>query len=169
VDASVNILEIDANHGYGPKRIPVERDSQIAKLLDDYVSAPQGERDDFRRGLNWRHAPVLGAFAERMASVAVREHSVQPLRQALLALALVGDRDDVREGIMILPLVYRSAELIGAEPAPLFAEAARMCDGAMMAKQIETFPARWPMDRQLSAFGYVESVDVDGFRYVLTW
>jgi hypothetical protein len=169
LDASTNILDIDANHGYGPQPIPVERDSQIAELLESYVSAPEGERDDFRGRLGERHVSVLWAFAERMASLAVREGSAQPLRQSLLALALAGDRHDVREGIMILPLVYRSAELLGVEPAPLFAEAARMSDGVEMTEAIETFPARGPADRRLSAFDFVESTDADGFRYAATW
>jgi hypothetical protein len=165
----IPILELDANHGYGLEPIPVERDSQIARLLDDYASAPQAESHDFRERLGVRHAPVLRAFAERMASLAVRECSLRPLRVALLALALGGAADDVREAILILPLVYRSAELIGADAAALFAEAAAMCDEAFAAQEIEAFPRRNRQDRSLAEFGYVESADPDGFRYQRTW
>lgn len=166
---ATDILEIDANRGYGRKRIPVERDFEINQLYDEFAAATQAERDDFCSRLGPSHAAVLRAFAERMASFAVREGSVEPLRRALFALAVGGAADDAREAIMILPLIHRSAELIEAEPQALFASAGRPCTSGEFADEIKDFPNRDPHDRSLDAFGYVESADTDGFLYVRTW
>jgi len=166
---STDILETNLNRAYGREPIPVERDFEINELLDALEAASPEERADFCGRLGATHAPVLRAYAERMASFAVRERSVEPLRRALSALALGGFADDEREAIMILPLVYRSAELIDADPASLFAGVADPCDCAAVREEIEAFPGRSPEDRLLAAFGYVEGTDVDGFLYVRTW
>jgi hypothetical protein len=166
---STSILETRANHGYGPKPIPVERDFQINEFLDAIMAATPPERARLTTSLDASHAPVLRAFAERMASFAVRQGSAEPLRRGLLALALGGAADDEREMIMVLPLIYRSAELIDADPDSLFAEASNTVGRNTASEAIQDFPARTFEDRSLAAFGFIEGHDVDGFRYLRTW
>jgi hypothetical protein len=166
---SPSILETKANHGYGPKPIPIERDFEINEFLDAVIAASPEERADLIASLDALHAPVLRAFAERMASFAVRQRSSEPLRRGLLALALGGAADDEREMIMVLPLIYRSAQLIDADPDSLFGETSQALGGGTASELIRDFPARSVEDRSLTAFGFTEGRDADGFRYVRTW
>lgn len=157
-------LRPERNPGYLAKRIPDPLDSEIASLVDTAREA--GGWADLRARVGQEHESLFRLFAERMASEAVRLGNVEPLEQALIALAAGGLERDSREAMLIVPLVYRSAELLGEDPARLFEEVAALLGGPT-ADTLRGFLQR--PDRSIGAMGYIESNDEDGFRYRRTW
>lgn len=164
MEDDLDVLELDRNHGYGPRPIPSDRDSEIETVVRRGLS-PEGY-GELRSGVRPEHQAVLRAYAERMASLAVRRQSAEPLGAALVALALGGLDDGSREALLILPLIYRSAELLGEDPAALFRQAAVRV-GETAAGELGRFLGR--DDRSIRSMGYVEGADEDGFRYRRTW
>jgi hypothetical protein len=152
---------------YGRQPIPTARDQQIAGFVRTIV-----RREDFEHavsGMGERQWMAFGTFAERMASLAVRRRSVRELRDGLLAVQLALARtDDQRDVLPVLSLLYRAAELIGADPEQEFARAAEI-GSAASAETLTGFTRRSEPDRRIGAMGYVEGKDADGFRFVPTW
>jgi hypothetical protein len=160
----LEVLELEHNRGYGPRPIPVDRDSEIDEVVRRGLTAAGYAQ--LRAAVAPGHHAVLRAWAERMASFAVRQASAEPLAPALVALALGGLDDGSREALAVLPLVYRSAELVGEDPAGLFQRAAAAV-GETAAAELRRFLTRG--DRSIRSMGYVEDTDEDGFRYRRTW
>jgi hypothetical protein len=103
------------------------------------------------------------------ASLAVRETSLKALREGLsaeqLALAVVGD---YRDSLPVLSLLFRSAEILGAEPAVEFAAAAALASPPDNRSLLD-FLGRDEQDRSLASMGYIERHDDEGFRFERTW
>jgi hypothetical protein len=153
----VSVLDPKANEGYIDWPLPSSRDDEIARLIDKLVGSA-GE------GLSPQHGQVLMAFAERMASLARRIRLPQAIRTGLLSVVLAAPLIDRHEGMLVLPLLWRSAEVLGLDPAEEFRSASSYDGGELL-----EFLRRDPSDRTIEAMGYVEVETKDGFRYVRTW
>ncbi len=165
-ETDLEILDPRGNEGYGTDRLPNRRDLEIAGLITRVHGV-----SEFRavsHELSKDHATVLSAFAERMASLAVRERSASflwdCLRAEQLALRIAGDS---RDTLPVLSLAYRAAQLLGLDPEVEFAEAAY---GPESPVEFTTFCSRDADDRSLSSMGYIEDDDPDlGFRFSRVW
>lgn len=160
-------LDVRSNAGYLDRPLPSPRDDEITALLDRARHDGQLVRlvELARPGQD----AVLGAFAERMASLAVRTGDPAMVRHGLLsaAIAIVAPDVDVREVLLILPLLWHSAARLELDPATEFQATAEEFPPA--ATQLRQFVARKPQDRRIEVMGYVESADDGGFRYARTW
>src|SRR5436309_15405792 len=82
----LSLLEPSNNAGYGRLRLPSSRDEEIGSFVrrlwdpEVFLSAT--------RSLDPRHGAVLAAYAERMASLAVRTGSRDVLHGRLLGVQL---------------------------------------------------------------------------------
>lgn len=155
------------NEGYGPTRVPSKRDEEISAVVRQIDGPDAFVRT--RDALDEGHGRVLSAFAERMASLAVRTGSRRTLRDGLmaaqLALAVVGD---ARDSLPALSLLFRAGELIGLKPKVEFADVAALApppDNQPLLK----FRKRNKRDRSITAMAYIEDRDDDGFRFKRTW
>jgi hypothetical protein len=152
---------------YGRQPLPAARDQEIAGLVRTIAG-----REDFERavsGSGERQWMAYAVFAERMASLSVRRRSARELRDGLVAVQLALARtDDQRDVLPVLSLLYRAAELIGADPEQEFIRAARV-GSAATAEILAGFTRRSGADQRIGAMGYVEGEDADGFRFVRTW
>lgn len=151
-------LRLENNHGYGTWPLPCPRDGEIADLLPSLLGGAAGLRDG--------GAQVLLAFAERMASLARVERSVDRLRRGLDAAGLAISAPDAREALLVLPLLWRTAAVLGLDPTAEFVTAATRAGGA---GALVDFAGREPGDQAIEAMGYVEAEDERGFRYRRTW
>lgn len=161
----VPILDPSLNAGYLDNPLPTGRDADIIQLLKTTVS--DRSLEELAGDLSHRNVPVLVVFAERMASLAVRAHQVAALRAGLMAVSLCFSIGAGREAQMVLPLLWRSAELLGVDPMAEFSKARR--PGEAGGEILRQFSRRQPEDRAIKAMGYVEASDEDGFRYRRTW
>ena len=147
------------NEGYGSWPLPCERDHEIGAVVR-MLTASNVE------GVGDRHGDVLRAFAERMATLARREMSREHLRVGLSAAGLACGLDDDREVLLILPLLWRSAKVMGLDANAEFRAVATGSDGR---KVLGDFASRRAKDKTLEVMGYVEVEDESGFRYERTW
>jgi hypothetical protein len=168
MDASaLSVLDPANNEGYGSARLPCGRDDEIAKLVRQIQGLE--DFDDAKRALSEEHGTVLSAFAERMASLAVRATSLKALREGLsaeqLALAVVGD---YRDSLPVLSLLFRATEILGEEPTVEFVAAAVLANPPDNRPLLD-FLMRDDEDRSLVSMGYIEDHDGEGFRFKRTW
>jgi len=105
---------------------------------------------------------IFSVFAERMASLAVREKNIEQVKKSLFALVISSYKEDYREVLMILSLIYNAIVKIGVIPLEIFNEIASIIE---MPEYIKKFPNRDEKDRIIEVMGYEESEDKDGFLY----
>jgi hypothetical protein len=163
LDAAIRAHEYD---GYGPRPIPHPLDEPVGALLRAVRSAGPTSAEVLgcmTRGL----ANVLLGYAERAAALAVRRASVEVLELDVFALGLA-EPGDLREKLLVMPLPWRSAELLGHDPRSTFERVAAELPNAHRGDLL-TFSQRRPADQTLSAMGYSEGADQDGFRYHRDW
>jgi len=142
--------------------LPCAKDNEIAGMIETLVSEPNALTNDLQ-------AEVLSVFAERMAVLAVRQHSRDFIMKGLLASALaLSVHRDFRDIISALALLYRAAELIGEHPRELFRSAARRLPPEI-ADWLVSFAGRNRKDRSPEAFGFVEKYGADGFQFERNW
>ncbi|ONI74202.1 hypothetical protein BWI15_12690 [Kribbella sp. ALI-6-A] len=165
-DKRFDILRPDRNVAYGPQDLPSARDGQIRDLLVRAVGEMSFE--ELKALMPLGADGVLGSFAERAASIAVRHQDVRELRAGLLAAAAALDlTDDPREILPRLSLLHRAAEMIGNDPAVEFRQADQVLKGK--APELVKFLERSPFDRSIQAMAYEEGNDKHGFRFLRTW
>ena len=130
LDASLEALLEVNNRGYVDAAIPSARDLQITAYLEGIERGGAAVAERAARLLGPPYTGTLVAYAERMASLAVRTQGDRPARLGALALALAwGRAPDVRVLIPVLGLLHDGIRRAGGEPARTFREVADLCPG----------------------------------------
>lgn len=153
---------------YSFRSIPCEIDKMAGDFVRTFMQASPLERSRISASVPPREGAFLTCFAERMATLGVREQSRQRLLEGLVALVIEGYKEDFRDNIINVAPLYDAALKINVDPQALFNEAAAYLSNAP-AQDIIEFPQREPYERSLAAMGYKESSDADGFKYERTW
>ena len=162
----VHALEQAENVVYGRESLPSARDRQIRDALLSAIMSSTFE--ELERILPEGSDRTLRVFVERAASIAVRDRDQRELDAGLLAAALaLTIAGDLRDVLVVLPLLYRAAEKIGRDPALEF-EAAYKRFGEH-AVGLLNFAKRRPEAKRIQAMGYKEGEDDSGFRFIRTW
>jgi hypothetical protein len=154
--------------GWGVSRIPNEIDDEITDVIKGYLELDDGGKRKIRESVERDQKFVFLAFAERMASLAIRLRSQEPLTMAMMAMFLQIGTGDVREDIVVLTVIHAAAQKLGIDPRSVFLESARRF-GFDDTFGLEAFLKRSDEDKSLASMGYVEGTDEDGFRFVRTW
>lgn len=159
----LRVFDPDGHEGYGNWPLPSSADDEVENALAALTP------DDARR-LSADEADVLVTFAERMAILARRSGDPERLRAGLAAAsaASTAEEEDEREVILILSLLWRSAEVLGLDAESEFLAAAERFDRSR-AWPLTEFPERSPRDRPIEVMGYSELDDEFGFRYERNW
>lgn len=156
----LDVLEPAQNEGYGGRKLPCTRDEEIAHVVEALSRGRATDED-----LGPPHAHVLGVFAERMATLARRQGSPSDLKLGLEALALAERLGDSREALLVMPLLWKTAEVLALNPTSEFVQVAERHG----VKELRAFVERRPEDRSVESMGYVETYDESGFIYDRTW
>jgi hypothetical protein len=156
-------LDLPRSEGYYERPIPCAADSRIGRAVKAFTAAPPLWQAAFRESIDFGRADLLCAWSERMAALAVRLESPQPLVLGLVALSLADESGD-GEAQLVAPLHRRSAEKLDADPERVFDEAAGLVDlpGGRWLREARD------SDDQVEDTGYVEDGDGDDFRYLRT-
>jgi hypothetical protein len=159
----LEVLDPDKHPGFGRMPIPSKWDEQITWLIDR-VATPEN-RQAFRTIFNARHETPLTCYAERMAALAVRTVSELPIQRGLIAAGIAATiTTDIREVILICPLLWHSMDLLGIDPQEeLAAINDRIDDEAR--EFLAAFASRTPENRTIESMHYSVQPDEDGFRY----
>src|SRR3954453_10853223 len=126
-------LDLPPGDHYYRARIPCREDEQVARVVRAFSEASPGRQAVFREAIDGMRAGLLLVFSERVAALAVRLESSEPLVQGLIAASLAQEGDP-REALAVPALHRRSAELLGLDGGRVFDEGAR---------RAAFFPARW--------------------------
>jgi hypothetical protein len=152
-------------NGHRLHRIPHPLDDVVAGVVGAYRDGLPAERQAILAEMTAKPAAVLCASAERSAAIAVRTGSVEPLRQALVAVGMAIEAlDDVRDHLYPCAAIDHSAARLGTSFAPLVDSVAAELPPAALAK-LRAFDGREMRDRSLQAFGLRTEGDGDDFRY----
>lgn len=154
--------------GYGPSVFPNPLDDEIATFVVSLrAGGPPVVADAIARSTEHgrRH---LRAYAERMATLAVRTGDRDVLLNAVIANVVGGLSTNERESLMVMAPIDDAAARIGVDLAGLFEDAAT-CVGHPGTLSLVTWLSRTPENRSLAAMSFVAEEGVDGFRYVLRW
>ncbi|HVW24903.1 MAG TPA: hypothetical protein VHC69_06005 [Polyangiaceae bacterium] len=154
--------------GYGPREIPCELDETVAALVDAFVATDVVARRRIIAAGDDMLSRILLVFAERMASLSMREVSTGPLFRGLVAAIADGWVLDVRENVSALSLLHDACVRLGRNPDEEF-DRVRAYASAKVAEGLTRFLARKPEDKAIKAMGYRAGADADGFRYERTW
>ena len=155
-------LELPGGGGYYRSRIPCAgglRDRPRDPRL--HASPRRASRPRSAPASTARAPALLQVWSERIAALAVRLDSPQPLVLGLVGLSLA-QADDEHEALLVAPLHRRSAEKLGVDAGRIFDEAAgphRPRRRALAGRACAT-PTTSPRTP-----GYVEDDDGEGFRY----
>ncbi len=151
---------------YHQQAIPSAIDEEIGDVLVRLSSCDEDELASVADGIAGERGRVLSLFAERMASLAVRKNSPDPIGKGLAALLIVARSEDVREILLVLSLLHDAAMKVRGSAKALFAEAASKFGQAEL---LDSFLLRSDAAKRIEAMGYKESDTGDGFLYVRTW
>ena len=165
---SADWLKFENNLGYGTLAIPQPRDTDITKLLQDWVKLDKSVRKKAAQKILEEQRFTLLAYSERMASLAVRERNQDMITFGLLALGIDGWRGDWRDNAVIISLHYDAAQRLNINPKEIFEKVAALLP-EKPAAALRSFLHRSVDDRTLEAMGYSAGSDADGFRYKRTW
>jgi hypothetical protein len=156
-------------HGEGSLIDPVKNslDSVLAELCQRYAKSDTRARASMRGSIKKEEIYTLLRFSGRASVFAIREHSVQWVRNGLSAIAMIeGSRTDFRDILMALSLPYHSANRIGQSGDRLLLDAAALSD-ANMSKLIVGFVKRAPLEKELRAsWGHDEVETKHGIGFI---
>ena len=153
-------LDMPPGESYYRSRIPCPDDERIARAVRAFSEASPGRQAVFREAMDGMRSGLLLVFSERVAALAVRLQSGEPIVQGLVAASLAQEGDP-REALAVPALFRRSAEKLGLDTGRLFDEAAGRTDLS---------GGRWLRDVRDAEdapedVGYEEADDGEGFRY----
>jgi hypothetical protein len=157
-----NALETE----YYSHPIPSEMDENLSEVIGGYLSLDNETFESIVSGIEGDNARVLGLYAERMASLAVRQHSAAPIRNGLIALIIYSRTQDSRDVMLILSLLHDASIKVAGDANEIFHEISSLVCGE---KLLNNFLARSDEDKSIKAMGYEESCNEDGFLYMRTW
>ena len=111
---------------------------------------------------------MLGAYAERMASAAVRTRDPSLLNRALVALVVAGLDENDRDCLMTMAPIDDSAQRLGVDLDDLFERVSKTV-GHQGTVSLVSWLTRKPEHRSLASMRFAAAEDSDGFRYRLEW
>ena len=109
---------------------------------------------------------ALGRYGTRAVTLALRESSLDRLREGLLATAVtqLADPEDSRDFMVGLALPYVAVRDLDQDPSSVLGSVAGRLDGTAGAEALRTFAAR--QDVTLAAFGWDAVETVSGLDFI---
>ncbi len=150
--------------GYGLAPFPDPRDAEINFYVAGVRSVGADEVQVALAEVSERGRQVLVAYAERSATIAVRNEVPDRLVRALVALVIGGLANNALEALMRAALVEDAARRLGAEAVDVFTAAADLV-GEPGAFALKLWLARRPEDRTPEVMGFAVAGQGLTFRY----
>jgi hypothetical protein len=155
-------------NGYGPSELPNKRDDVVGEFVNALVSGGASAVAEVLPRVTDKARQVLRAYAERMASLAVRRRDNATLLKAVVALVVGGLDENRVESLMVMAPIEDSAARIGVELPRLLEDASKIV-GHPATVNLMLWLTRNDEDRSLASMGFVATENTDGFRYKLDW
>ncbi|MDG4857027.1 hypothetical protein P8605_02435 [Streptomyces sp. T-3] len=153
-------------NGYLRTALPSELDTIVDSVVNEYRLAQPPARERTLNELGERSAGVLTVYGERMAAIAVRMESPEPLKRGLIGVGMgVGVLMEPYDTLISLAAINHSAQLLGTSLAGLTADLAQALPPAARSV-FEDFAARSDRDKSLHAMRLGTTGSGPTFRYV---
>jgi hypothetical protein len=130
----------------------------VVPLIEAFAAGTPGDRARECSKLNPDALYILRTFAFAMPMLAVRRESPTLITQGLKALAILAETDDFRDLTFYLATLHHSAIKLGLDARQVFGDAACLVSAARLREEMRSFPLRSPETRDLSAFGFRETL-----------
>lgn len=165
-ESLLKLLRLALSSQYYKQPIFSEMDGKLSEVIADLISLNHEQLESIIAQVSGDNARVLGVYAERMASFAVRENSVKPIKNGLVALLIYARTEDPRDVLLILSLLHDAAIKTAGTAQVVFDDVDSVIGGSELLKG---FLNRSNEDKSIDAMGYGESNSEQGFLYVRTW
>jgi len=166
VNNLLSLLKQALDSAYYKHPIPSEIDEKLNEIIAGFEKYESYQLDLIADEVTGDNARVLGLFAERMASLAVREKNIDRVKQGLLGLLIYSHTVDHRDVLLVLSLLYDAIIKTGYNPKDIFEEMGSIIGRSDILKD---FLSRNEEDKSIGAMGYEESNNEEGFLYRRTW
>jgi hypothetical protein len=152
---------------YLAQPFPTPLDEALDAVVSGFRSMPDSARASWKGAIPFsqRDSQILITYAIRMATQALREGSTSRITNGLIAHLIEGERDDWRENIIALTLLFDAAKKLGVEPLPVFDEMASLAPGDAAAETLRGFRKRKPEALTIESMGYRTAMSAQGVRY----
>lgn len=166
---AIRRLEGKQFNGYLGNRIPHELDDVVTPIVDAYWHGNAAARKGMLDELGPRSAGVLSAYGQRMATVAVRTQSTEPLLRGLVSMGMAAPLLEHLEGnqsnLIVLAAVNHAAETLGHDLNRLLDQIAPVLPDPALA-HFRGFAGQDTHHKRLAAMGLRAVGTGDEFRYV---
>jgi hypothetical protein len=169
IDILATLLEVLKKalvSAYYKQPIPSEIDKKITEVLASLGSCDEKQFNAIVDRVVGDNSRVLGLYAERMASLAVREKNPERVKQGLLGLLIYSRTEDPRDVLLVLTLLHDAVVKLGKNPKEVFGEMSAVVGSTSL---LNDFLTRDEEDKSIDAMGYEESTCDEGFLYKRTW
>lgn len=166
ISTMLSLLKQALDTAYYKQPIPSLIDDKINGIIASFVGYDNDQLMLIIKEVSGDNARIFGLFAERMASLAVRENDITRVRQGLLGLLIYSQTVDHRDVLLVLSLLYDATIKTSNDPKDIFEEV-----GSIFGKAdfLKNFLSRSEADKSIDAMGYEESKNGEGFIYKRTW
>ena len=147
------------------RELPPEIDESIERLIDVFASAGPKEREEIMERVEFPFAFIFQRYAHRAAEKAIRQIDPGLLSRGLIALVIPSAKEDWRDTLPFLALIYRSACRLNTNPSELFNETAQIARPPLRSLLVG-FLGRDEGDRTIESFHWQEKGEGDAFAYV---
>lgn len=152
-------------NGYLRTKLPHPLDAEVESIVIAYLNGPASARGVLLDSLRGRPASVLSLYGQRMASMAVRTGSVDPLRRGVVSVGMAEGRlDDYRTNLFVLSTINDAASLISTTLGKIIDGLKYVLPSASL-EALRAFDQRDERGKSLSAFGRRRQGSGEDFLY----
>lgn len=148
-----------------PKRDYAKLFAAVVPMIEAFAASGPSDRIGVAPALNPDAVGILRTFAYYASVLAVRRQAPALISQGLIALAILGEIDDVMDLTFYLAVLHHAALKLGIDTATLFGAVASLALSTSLQAEMRGFPSRGPKDRGLPAFRLREAVTGEGFDF----
>jgi len=155
-------------HLLDPSTIPFNHEDneyKVSSFIDYFLNGNELEQELIRERVAHGDYRRLTGYSWRMANQAIRRWDVGDIRRGVAAIVLEGGRQNYRDSIVSLCLLYHSALKLSIDPYHIFSNLARLGTG-----KAESLVAGYLAsgEKSIEAMSFKEGVDENGaFKYVV--
>lgn len=154
-----------AHMAYYRARLPDPKDEALTQVVEAYQQLAAADRAAAAAALTEMQVGWLSTYAYRMAMLSVRQENPRLLHNGIVAMLLIQPKNDWRETLMSLTLLYRSATLLELGNAA-FEAAAEFAPTADARQQLLSFLTSPAETKHVESMGWRELTGLNGLIYV---
>lgn len=158
---------VDRRDPYLKEPYPTALDEAIEAVVASFRAMTRADRRGWLANVRFtqRDSQIWLTFSIRMATQALRELAPDRVAVGATAHLIEGERDDWRENVIVLTLLFDAAKKLGADPIKLFADTASLVAEGEAGNTLRDFKNRKADVLSIGSMGYTTMMTAQGIRY----